>query len=137
MKKLAKEGAPVRSCVVVGRKATVAFSVRPEENSPDRYNLEGIVFDFSSCSEAQVVELAADAYRIRYQQAWRKAPAAERFLAKKWERTVDVKAEYFDAPRTRGEVDPATAAVRALVRGGMSQADAEQAVGKLLAPKKS
>ena len=131
MKKLEGEAVAVRTCAVVGDRATTTFTIAADKDAPS-YQFEGVVLDFAGVSREELIALAEYNIRVkRIQAAWRKASRADQFAPQKWERTWGVR-EMLDSPRTRAEVDPATAAVRALVRGGLSEADAVRAVERLL-----
>ena len=89
----------------------VTGTVRFDEKSPDRYMMNS-VFDFSNCSEAEILELAAASVRITIQgriRAMREGAVTSRAFA-----NVDVKSEVVDAQKS--SADELTKAVRSLSR---------------------
>ena len=89
----------------------VIGTVRFNEKDPNRY-LVNSVYDFSKCSDAEILELASSSVRITMQGRIR--AMGESVLKTKPFVTVDVKSEVVDA--AKNTVDDQTKAIRSLAR---------------------
>lgn len=106
-----------------------AYTFRKDENSKDRYPIT-TVFDFSNCSQAEILELATASVRITLQAKLR--AMGDGALNPDVYAKVDVKSDILDT--TRSQVDPMTSAIRALIRAtGMPETEARALVEAQLA----
>lgn len=110
----------------------VTGTVRFDEKSPDRYMMNS-VFDFSNCSEAEILELASASVRITIQgriRAMREGAVKDRAFA-----CVDVKTEVVDAQKSTA--DEVTKAVRSLSRAlSISESEARKLLEREAAKRK-
>lgn len=91
LKKIADDATTSVNTTVKGKIATVSHTVKENKDSPERYGLVWN-FDFSKCTEEQIIGLAATTVRIMKQGDWRRD--AKRMDAEKWhDVTFDVAAE--------------------------------------------
>lgn len=108
------------------QKLQSTFSFKLSDKSPDRYQVES-VFDFSGCTQEEILELAAATVRIVVQSKLRAMGEGARnpnAYAK-----VDVKREVVETQRQA--VDDYTKAVRQL--GKLSDAEKQQLIAALAA----
>lgn len=82
-------------------------------DSKTRYQMS-FALDFSGCSAAEIIDLAATSCRISIQDDWRRSQSSQRFKSELWERTWSVKRDIVDAVRTRKSIDPFSAAMAGL-----------------------
>lgn len=121
-----------RSMEYLGNKKMRVFgSVRFNEKSNERYRLNS-VYDFSKCTEAEILELASANVRITIQGRVR--TMGESSLKTKPFANVDVKSEVVETQKTA--VDDVTKATRSFARLlGIPEADARKMVEAELAKK--
>lgn len=128
MRKIANDEtfSTVATVIPNSKKLEMAFAVKPSEKSPDRFEIKSTV-DFSKCSDADVLLLAAQSVRITMQRMFRVAylgsNKSEALADATWQK-FDVKSRIIDVERTRGTVDPVSAVSRNLAK--MSTADARK-----------
>ena len=110
----------------------VTGTVRFDEKSNDRYRMNS-VFDFSNCSEAEILELASASVRITIQgriRAMREGAVTSRAFG-----NVDVKSEVVDAQKS--SADELTKAVRSLSRAlSISESEARKLLEREAAKRK-
>lgn len=117
MKKLTKDEQATLSTKVDGDLATCTFTVKPDADSPERYNLT-VPFDFKGVSREELIQLAVRPLRIDFQGRWR---ASKNKMDKSWEDRQSVR-NILDGMRTKA--DPMTRATRAIEK--LSKAEREQ-----------
>jgi hypothetical protein len=112
-------------------KIRVTGTVRFNEKSLERYYINS-VYDFSKCTDAEILELAASSVRITIQARIR--TIGETALQTKPFAMVDVKSEVVDAAKTT--VDDITKSIRSLARAlKMPEEDARRIIERELSNK--
>ncbi len=114
---------------VIGDKVVKAtYTFRLDGKTKDRYSIT-TVFDYSNCTDAEILELATASVRITTQAKLR--AMGDGALNHGVYEKVDVKSDILDT--TKREIDPIQSAIRALVRAtGMDEARARVMVEKEL-----
>lgn len=115
---------------VKGKKVRATFTVKANEEATNDVACD-VTFDFSQCSEEDVLKLATASVRISYQAQLRRMGDAEMQRVAKTTQVVDVQRDILNAARQ--SVDETTKAVRALARAsGMSEQDARKHIERLM-----
>ncbi len=97
-KTIAKDDKAPNDLVINGMIANCTLTTKPDGDSPVRYVQEW-AFDFSDCSQEDLIRLATATVKINMQSTWRKDQ--DYASADKWaKRTFNVKHDILTAKRT-------------------------------------
>lgn len=133
MRKLSSTDQATRSIKADGEKVVCIHTVKPDRESPTRYELTW-TFDFSNVSQEELLQLAGRTVLITQQAAWRALPTdKERLDADKVDNVTYSVRDMLDAGRR--QADPKAKVVNAAAK--MSDAERAELIKQLEAMQKA